>query len=50
MFSFIIGGIIGIIVGFLIARNNPNLEAANKAIAAGEVLINSAGQLIKKAK
>lgn len=48
MFTFITGFAVGFIIGFLVSRNNPNLSAANKAIEAGKVFINSAGKLIKK--
>lgn len=37
------------IVGFFVGRNNPNLKAVNKLIAAGKIVKDIAGNLIKKA-
>lgn len=36
------------IVGFFVGRNNPNLSAVNKLIAAGKVVKDTAGKLMRK--
>lgn len=49
MIPLIIVGIVALFVfGFLVGRNNPNLTAVNKLIAAGKVIKDTAGNLIKK--
>lgn len=36
------------VAGFLVSRNNPNLESVNKIISAGKAVVDATGKLVKK--
>lgn len=47
---YLIEAVIIFIFGFLVGRNNPSLDAVNKLIAAGKVVVNVTGEVVAAIK